>query len=67
MRHTKSETFGCTLHSSSRLKQLLYCLSAGTYLNVLEHIRVVADLLQLHDGVHQSLCPSFTLWRMNVK
>lgn len=31
------------------------------YLYLLEHVRVVTDLPQLHDGVHQRLCASFTL------
>lgn len=31
------------------------------YLDVLEHVGVVADLPQLHDGVHQGFCPAFTL------
>lgn len=31
------------------------------YLYLLEHVRVVTDLPQLHDGVHQCLCASFTL------
>lgn len=32
-----------------------------SYLYLLEHVRMVADLPQLHDGVHQSLCASFSL------
>lgn len=28
---------------------------------MLEHVGMVADLLQLHDGVHQGLCSSFAL------
>lgn len=31
------------------------------YLYLLEHVRMVTDLPQLHDGVHQSLGASFTL------
>lgn len=33
----------------------------SSHLNVVEHIGVVADLFQLHDGVHQRLCSSFAL------
>lgn len=36
-------------------------LSLLSYLYLLEHVRMVADLPQLHDGVHQCLCASFTL------
>lgn len=36
-------------------------LQSVTNLNLLKHIRMVADLPQLHDGVHQSLCASFAL------
>lgn len=35
----------------------------GPHLNVLEHIWVVADLPQLHDGVHQGLGATFALQR----
>lgn len=31
------------------------------YLYLLEHVRVVTDLPQLHDGVHERLCAAFTL------
>lgn len=31
------------------------------YLDVLEHVRVVANLPQLHDSVHQGLRATFTL------
>lgn len=31
------------------------------HLNVLEHVGMVADLAQLHDCVHQSLCATFPL------
>lgn len=31
------------------------------HLNVLEHVRVVADLPQLHNSVHQSLSAPFAL------
>lgn len=31
------------------------------YLDVLEHVRVVADLSQLHDRVHEGLCATFAL------
>lgn len=31
------------------------------YLNVLEHVGVVADLAQLHDSVHQRLGATFAL------
>ena len=36
----------------------------------MKHVRVVTDLPQLHDGVHQCLCASFTLLdttRQNVQ
>lgn len=33
----------------------------SAHLNVLEHVGMVADLLQLHDGVHQGLGSSFAL------
>jgi len=32
-----------------------------SYLNVLKHVGVVANLPQLHDGVHQGLRATFTL------
>ena len=35
--------------------------AAETHLNVLEHERVVANLPQLHDGVHQGLGSTFAL------
>lgn len=35
----------------------------GPHLDVLEHVRVVADLPQLHDGVHQGLGAAFALQR----
>lgn len=31
------------------------------YLDLLEHVGMVTDLPQLHDGVHQGLGASFTL------
>ena len=31
------------------------------YLDLLEHVGVITDLPQLHDGVHQSLGSSLTL------
>lgn len=37
----------------------------GPHLDVLEHVRVVADLPQLHDGVHQGLGATFALQRKN--
>lgn len=36
---------------------------AGPHLDVLEHVRVVADLPQLHDGVHQGFGATFSLGR----
>lgn len=38
----------------------------SAHLDVLEHVGMVADLLQLHDGVHQGLCSSFALSREMV-
>ena len=35
----------------------------GPHLDVLEHVRVVANLPQLHDGVHQGLGTTFALRR----
>lgn len=35
-----------------------------THLDLLEHVGVIADLPQLHDGVHQSLSAAFTLKHM---
>jgi len=37
----------------------------GAHLDVLEHVGVVADLLQLHDGVHQGLGAAFALKEHN--
>lgn len=42
-------------------------LASGCHLNVLEHVRMVADLLQLHDGVHQGLGSSFALRKIIKK
>lgn len=35
----------------------------GPHLDVLEHVRMVADFPQLHDGVHQGLGAAFALQR----
>lgn len=42
-------------------------LTPRPYLDLLEHVRMVADLPQLHDGVHQSLCASFALKKHKPK
>lgn len=39
----------------------------NNYLDVLEHVRVVTDLPQLHNSVHQSLSASFTLLETEEK
>lgn len=44
-----------------------YILVYVWYLNVLEHVGVVADLSQLHDSVHQGLRTSFTLENLKEK
>lgn len=33
----------------------------SSHLDMLEHVRMVADLFQLHNRVHQGFCPSFAL------
>lgn len=49
------------------MKHQKTCISVSrAHLYVLEHVRMVADLLQLHDGVHQSLSSAFALKKIKI-